>query len=79
MVHAYWLIGREIVEVEQQGKERAEYGDELIKHLSVRLAKRFGKGFSAPNLRHAAVLPHLPRGLCRTRGTRWTKKTFSAA
>jgi predicted nuclease of restriction endonuclease-like (RecB) superfamily len=52
MVHAYWLIGREIVEVEQRGKERAEYGDELIKRLSVRLAERFGKGFSAPNLRN---------------------------
>jgi predicted nuclease of restriction endonuclease-like (RecB) superfamily len=52
MVHAYWLIGREIVEVEQQGKERAEYGDELIKRLSIRLAERFGKGFSAPNLRN---------------------------
>jgi hypothetical protein len=52
MVHAYWLIGREIVEVEQQGKERADHGEELIKRLSVRLSKRFGKGFSAPNLRN---------------------------
>jgi predicted nuclease of restriction endonuclease-like (RecB) superfamily len=52
MVHAYWMIGREIVEVEQQGKERAAYGDELMRRLAGRLTKRFGKGFSAPNLRN---------------------------
>lgn len=52
MVHAYWLIGREIVEVEQGGKERAGYGDELIRGLAVKLTRRFGKGFSAPNLRN---------------------------
>jgi len=52
MVHAYWLVGREIVEVEQSGKKRAGYGDEIIRKLAVKLAKRFGKGFSAPNLRN---------------------------
>jgi predicted nuclease of restriction endonuclease-like (RecB) superfamily len=52
MVHAYWLIGREIVEVEQQGKERAEYGEELMKRLSAKLTRRFGRGFSVPNLRN---------------------------
>lgn len=52
MVHAYWLIGREIVEVEQGGKERAAYGDELIRRLAAKLTRRFGKGFSAPNLRN---------------------------
>lgn len=37
MVEAYWNIGRIIVEEEQQGKERAEYGAALIKNLSLRL------------------------------------------
>ncbi len=50
MVTAYWLIGREIVEVEQGGKERAEYGARLLEGLSGRLTKRFGKGFSVQSL-----------------------------
>ena len=50
MVEAYWNVGRMIVEEEQQGKERAEYGAFLIKNLSVRLEVEFGKGFSEPNL-----------------------------
>ncbi|TMQ14905.1 MAG: DUF1016 domain-containing protein [Deltaproteobacteria bacterium] len=37
MVHAYWLIGREIVEVEQHGKRRAGYGEELMAQLAERL------------------------------------------
>ncbi len=51
MVHAYWLIGREIVGVEQAGKERAEYGEQVVKRLAVRLAKRFGRGFSYPSVK----------------------------
>ena len=51
MVHAYWLVGREIVEVEQQGKQRAGYGDELIKRLAQRLSQRLGKGFDATTLK----------------------------
>jgi hypothetical protein len=51
MVQAYWLIGREIVEVEQAGEARAGYGDEIIELLSTRLRTGFGKGFSAANLR----------------------------
>lgn len=50
MVEAYWNIGRKIVEEEQQGKERAEYGAALIKNLSVRLSGEFGKGFTESNL-----------------------------
>ncbi len=50
MVEAYWNIGRMIVEEEQQGKERAEYGAALIKNLSIRLTKEFGKGFTESNL-----------------------------
>jgi hypothetical protein len=51
MVEAYWLIGKRIVEEEQQGKERAEYGHEILKTLSDALTKEFGKGFGERNLR----------------------------
>jgi len=50
MVEAYWNIGRMIVEEEQQGNERAEYGTALIKNLSPRLTEEFGKGFTKRNL-----------------------------
>jgi hypothetical protein len=50
MVNTYYLLGKMIVEKEQQGKMRAEYGKELIHKLSKRLQKEFGKGFSADNL-----------------------------
>jgi len=50
MVEAYWSVGRMIVEEEQQGKERAEYGAALIKNLSVRLSEEFGKGFTERNV-----------------------------
>lgn len=45
-------IGRRIVEHEQKGATRAEYGTELLKELSVRLTEEFGRGFSAVNLSH---------------------------
>jgi len=51
MVQAYWLIGREIVEVEQRGEKRADYGDELIERLAQRLAGSVGQGFGARTLR----------------------------
>ena len=51
MVEAYWHIGRMIVEEEQQGKARAEYGSALIQSLSLRLTMEFGKGFSEQSLR----------------------------
>ena len=50
MVQAYWNIGKTIVEEEQKGKERAEYGQELIKQLSKKLTKKHGKGFNTTNL-----------------------------
>ena len=52
MVQAYWSVGREIVEIEQQGRERAGYGEAVIERLAARLSRRFGKGFSVPNLRN---------------------------
>ena len=50
MVEAYWEIGRRIVEEEQSGRERAEYGKEIIKNLSKELTEEFGKGFSRRTL-----------------------------
>jgi len=50
MVLAYWLTGREIVQAVQSGEERAEYGKQIIKELSARLNRRYGKGFSTTNL-----------------------------
>lgn len=51
MVYAYFEIGRMIVEEEQQGADRAAYGTQLLKELSAYLTKRYGKGFSADNLK----------------------------
>lgn len=51
MVEAYWEIGRRIVEEEQNGKERAEYGKEIVKNLSKELTEEFGKGYSYRTLR----------------------------
>ena len=50
IVEAYWEIGRRIVEEEQRGKERAEYGKEIVKNLSKELTEEFGKGFSRRTL-----------------------------
>ena len=50
MVACYWEIGRLIIEEEQQGEARAEYGKRLIQELSKRLTNEFGKGFHQRNL-----------------------------
>ena len=52
MVLAYWQIGREIVEEEQKGKARADYGKGILKKLSIKLRIDFGKGFDESNLRN---------------------------
>ncbi|MDX8337341.1 PDDEXK nuclease domain-containing protein [Candidatus Cetobacterium colombiensis] len=51
MTMTYFLIGKKIVEEEQNGESRAEYGKELIKNLAVQLTEEFGKGFSETNLK----------------------------
>jgi len=51
MVVSYWLIGREIVEDIQAGRERADYGRQTTEELSENLTRHYGKGFSAANLR----------------------------
>ena len=50
MVEAYWQIGRKIVEEEQGGSAKAQYGKNLMPELSKQLSKDFGKGFSVANL-----------------------------
>ncbi|MFH0906133.1 MAG: PDDEXK nuclease domain-containing protein [archaeon] len=50
MVTAYWNIGKVIVEEEQKGQKRAEYGAKLIKFLSEKLTNDFGKGYTVNNL-----------------------------
>ncbi len=50
MTAIYWEMGRSIVELEQGGSKRAEYGKELLKKLSVDLSKRFKRGFGVDNL-----------------------------
>lgn len=51
MVEAYWRIGKIIVEEEQKGEDKAKYGDEIIKVLSQRLLRDYGKGFSSTSLK----------------------------
>ena len=51
MVATYYKIGKIIVDEEQQGREKAKYGQNLINGLSKRLSDEFGKGFSATNLK----------------------------
>lgn len=51
MVLSYWEIGRLLVEDEQNGEQRAEYGKQILKTVSERLTEMFGKGFDERNLR----------------------------
>lgn len=50
IVETNWNIGRYIVEYEQAGHEKAEYGSETLKHLSHDLSERYGKGFGMSNV-----------------------------
>ncbi len=52
MVESYWLIGQQIVEHEQHGEARADYGKKLLKELAAKLTTDFGKGFDESNLRY---------------------------
>jgi len=56
MVQTYWQIGYLIVEHEQQGQSRAEYGKALLKGLSKSLTAEFGKGFDTSNLRYMRLV-----------------------
>lgn len=60
MVEAYWQMGKRIVEQEQQGKGRADYGTQLLKSLSKELTAEFGKGFSVGSILLPPILPDFP-------------------
>lgn len=50
MTATYWDVGRRIVEAEQKGKRRADYGEQLIERLAIDLTAVFGRGFRMVNL-----------------------------
>ena len=52
MVQCYWQIGRRIVEAEQHGQRRADYGEGIIRALSHNMTNEFGRGFSYANLKN---------------------------
>jgi len=56
MLHAYWEIGKDIIEFEQGGKLKAEYGTKLLENLAKDLSLRYGKGFSRSNLNYMRLL-----------------------
>jgi len=56
LVETYWNVGKRIVEFEQAGTPKAEYGKELLKELSKDLGKQYGKGFSRTNLQYMRLL-----------------------
>lgn len=68
MTAVYWFIGHRIVEFEQVGMTRAQYGEELLKRLSVDLSNRYGRGFSRQNLQQMRqfYLLYLPEKICQT-------------
>jgi hypothetical protein len=59
MTATYWEISRRIVEFEQRGKRRAEYGEQLIERLAEDLMKRFGRGFGVDNLQRMRLFYQL--------------------
>lgn len=81
MVQAYWQIGKRIVEEEQQGKERADYGKQLLKQLSVALTEEFGKGFSVQNIYYFRqfylTFPEIFHTPCGKFATPWRILTWS--
>jgi len=61
LVKTYWLIGQHIVEFEQKGNEKAEYGTQLFERLSKDLTQAYGKGFGCSNLLYMRKLyPSFP-------------------
>lgn len=73
MVKAYWDIGRYIVEEEQQGASRANYGKLLLQDLSQRLTKEFGRGFGITTLediRKFYITYRLDKGLEKSHAVR---------
>jgi len=84
MTAAYWLIGRRVVEFDQSGKKRAEYGTALIERLAVDLTRRFGRGFSRRNLQDMRLfyqtypLERIRRTVSAKSGVSGKRQTLSA-
>ncbi len=73
LVDTYWEIGRRIVEFEQQGKEKAEYGSKLLAQLSIDLTGSYGKGFSQDNLeRMRKFYLYFPNSATLSRKLSWS-------
>ncbi len=73
MVQTYWQVGREIVEEEQRGANRAEYGARIVETLANQLTHEFGKGFDRSNLWNMrAVYMAFPILDAPRRELRWT-------
>lgn len=73
MVQVYWNIGREIVEEEQKGQSRADYGKQLIHRLSEKLTVKYGTGFETTNLWYMRQFYNIFRNLHALRGElTWT-------
>jgi len=68
LTSTYWLIGWRIIEFEQEGKERAEYGEKLLLRLSRDLTRGYGKGLSRQNLQYMRIfyLSYPPDKICQT-------------
>lgn len=65
MTATYWEIGRRIVEYEQRGKVRADYGEQLLIRLGEDLTAKYGRGFSRSNLQHMRLF-YLGWEICQT-------------
>lgn len=72
-VKAYWQVGKHIVEYEQQGENRAEYGKGVIKNLSKRLTNEYGGGFTVSNLKFMRQFYlYYPKGYALRSQLSWT-------
>jgi len=78
-VVANWLIGREIVEEEQQGKRRADYGKQVLEELSAKLTHDFGIGYSVQNLRFIRQFYQMYPAMLGTKQIRYTLRSESTA
>ncbi len=65
LVKAHWQIGKHIVEFEQKGEYKAEYGTQLLENLSADLKIRHGKGFSRSNINYMRLF-YIKYPICET-------------
>jgi DUF1016 N-terminal domain len=73
LIQTYWEIGRHIVEFEQGGKAKAEYGKRLLTHLTKDLTERHGKGFSRSNvIRFRQLYGVYPKGATLSHLLSWS-------